>query len=55
MKMGRFLQLYIKIWQYRLTGQADLKRVFSEDLRGVRDGIAAQKKNPRDPRLKPAL
>ena len=55
MKMGRLIQLYIKITQYKLTGKKDLARVFSEDLRGVRDGIAAQKKNPRDPKLKPDL
>ena len=55
MKCGRFLQLFIKIAQYKLTGKKDLARVFSEDLRGVRDGIAAQKKNPRDPKLQPDL
>lgn len=55
MKVGRFVQLYIKIAQYKLTGKKDLARVFCEDLRGVRDGIAAQKKNPRDPRIKPDL
>jgi len=55
MKMGRLTQLYIKIAQYKITGKKELARVFSEDLRGVRDGIAAQKKNPRDPKLKPDL
>lgn len=55
MKLGRFLQLYIKIVQYTFTGKKELTRVFREDLRGVRDGIAAQKKNPRDPKLKPDL
>jgi hypothetical protein len=55
MKMGRFTQLYIKIVQYKLTGKKELLRVFKEDLRGVRDGIAAQKKNPRDPKIKPDL
>ncbi|HUZ08428.1 MAG TPA: glycosyltransferase [Candidatus Paceibacterota bacterium] len=55
MKCGRFLQLFIKIAQYKLTGKQELARVFCEDLRGVRDGIAAQRKNPRDPKLKPAL
>jgi len=53
MLMGRRLQLFIKIAQYKLTGKKDLARIFSEDLRGVRDGIAAQQKNPRDPKLKP--
>jgi len=53
MLMGRRLQLLIKIVQYKLTGKKDLARIFQEDLRGVRDGIAAQKKNPRDPKLKP--
>jgi len=55
MKCGRLLQLFIKIAQYKLTGKKELARVFSQDLRGVRDGIAAQKKNPRDPKLKPEL
>ncbi len=55
MKVGRFVQLYIKIAQYSLTGKKELARVFREDLRGVRDGIAAQKKNPRDPKIKPDL
>ena len=44
-----------KIAQYKLTGKKELGRVFSQDLRGVRDGITAQKKNPRDPKLKPEL
>jgi glycosyltransferase involved in cell wall biosynthesis len=52
---GRFIQLLIKFTQYNLTGRKELARVFKEDLRGMRDGIAAQKKNPRDPKLKPAL
>lgn len=55
MKIGRLIQLRIKIAQYKLTGNALLARVFSEDLRGVRDGIAAQKKTPRDAKLKPPL
>jgi len=55
MLCGRYLQLFIKIIQYKLTGRKELARTFSEDLRGVRDGIAAQKKNPRDPKLKPDL
>jgi GT2 family glycosyltransferase len=55
MKCGRLLQIFIKIAQYKLTGKKELARVFSQDLRGVRDGIAAQKKNPRDPKLKPKL
>jgi len=55
MKCGRLLQLFIKIAQYTLTGKKELARVFSQDLRGVRDGIAAQKKNPRDSKLKPEL
>ncbi len=55
MLCGRFVQLIIKIIQYKLTGQKELARVFSEDLSGVRAGIAAQKKNPRDPKIKPDL
>ena len=55
MKYGRFLQIWIKIAQYRLTGKKELARVFSEDLRGVRAGIASIKTNPRDPKLKPDL
>jgi len=55
MLCGRYVQLYIKITQYKLTGKKDLARVFSEDLRGVRVGIAAQKVTPRDPKLKPDL
>jgi hypothetical protein len=53
MLCGRFIQLLIKIAQYKLTGKKELARTFSEDLRGFRDGVAAQKKNPRDPNLKP--
>ncbi|HEX4342248.1 MAG TPA: hypothetical protein VH255_02600, partial [Verrucomicrobiae bacterium] len=53
MLMGRRLQLFIKIAQYKLTGKKDLARIFREDMRGVRDGIAAQKKNPRAASLKP--
>jgi glycosyltransferase involved in cell wall biosynthesis len=55
MKYGRFIQLLIKIAQYKLTGKKELARVFSEDWRGVRDGIAALQKNPRDPKLQPPL
>jgi len=55
MLCGRFVQLFIKITQYKLTGQKELARIFCEDLRGVRGGIAAQKVNPRDPKLKPDL
>jgi glycosyltransferase involved in cell wall biosynthesis len=53
MLYGRLFQLLIKIAQYKLIGKKELARTFSEDLRGFRDGIAAQKKNPRDPHLKP--
>lgn len=53
MLCGRFIQLVIKIAQYKLTGQKELAKVFQQDWRGFWDGIAAQKKNPRDPKLKP--
>jgi glycosyltransferase involved in cell wall biosynthesis len=53
MLCGRLFQLLIKITQYKLTGQKELARTFREDLRGFWDGIAAQKKFPRDTSLKP--
>jgi glycosyltransferase involved in cell wall biosynthesis len=53
MMWGRLFQLLIKIGQYKLTGRRELAKTFREDLRGFWDGIAAQKKNPRDPKLKP--
>jgi glycosyltransferase involved in cell wall biosynthesis len=41
---GRLLQLAIKTAQYKLTGETQLAKSFSADLRGFLDGCAAHKK-----------
>jgi|SRR5450756_979926 len=50
MLWGRRLQIWIKILQYTLTGKKELARVFREDWRGIKVGIEAEKKHPRQPR-----